>query len=280
MGGVARVAEMIQELRGAARAGSRSAAELEEIAQGARGLRMTEWEAGLAQSRSGLQRVGREAEMVEVEAGANEARGLFDRRVAGQIAEEQVVREMEVAQRGMWDKTKDFAKVLGIEVMKGFAMGLGFEIAITAWHAIVEKLSGNDKENFQRKIDACDNANKVLPKILDDWNTWLTTHFAERDTFGTIEVSSITISKFQTFQASKSSLVTIQTEEVIPALTIAARSINALGLTPLIEKLQKMSEHMLKIAKAITNDYQAMQAKQLQDHTSEIQGVLDKLKAA
>lgn len=275
------VAEMIQAIRGTGRVGARTAEELRLLSEGSRGLKMTEWETALASSRSGLQRAGRQTELVEAEAGAAEGKELFSKQVAGKIDAAAAAKEMEAAEKGMWEKTKDFAKVLAVEALKGFAMGLGMEGAMTVWHAVMENLTGSEKDDFKRKMDACDNANKVVSKIMEEWNTWLMTHFGDRDTFGTLKAgSSVTVSKFQVFQASKGALVKIQVDEVVPALGTASRAINSLGLTPLIEKLKKLCTEMLKVSDAIKNDYPEMQAKELKDHKEEIQGVLKALEAA
>jgi hypothetical protein len=82
------------------------------------------------------------------------------------------------------------------------------------------------------------------------------------------------------FQAAKSDLVKFQTEEVAPALTTAARAVNVLGFTPLIEKLEELCNKILEVSNAIASDYAEMRAKDLQDHKTEIEGVLKTLKAA
>jgi len=256
------------------------AVEIEEVAQGARGLKMAEWEAAAAESRGGLRSAGREAEAAEAEAGAKSANELFSKEMAGEVSAEAAATEMKAAELGMWSKAKDFGKVLAMELLKGAALGLGMEAGMAAWHAVLDKLMGSEKDAFKGKMDACDGAYKTLQPVLTDWNAWLTTHYPDRDSFGTIHAGSVTISKFQVFQAAKSDLVKFQTDEVAPALTTATRTVNALGFTPLIEKLKMLCDKMLEVSNAIATDYAEMVAKELKDHKTEIEGVLSTLKAA
>ncbi|KAK7216001.1 hypothetical protein V2G26_004004 [Clonostachys chloroleuca] len=96
--------------------------------------------------------------------------------------------------------------------------------------------------HLQAQDDACDGAYKKLQPVLTNWDACLTTHYLDRQSFGTIRAGGVTISKFQA-------------DEIAPALTTATRAVNALGFTPLIEKLEELCNKMLEASNAIVIDY-------------------------
>lgn len=182
-----------------------------------------------------------------------------------------------VASRGLWTSAKTFGKWAAKEAAKGALMYAGFKAAEVVMHK-----EAADKPTPQNKA-ALALASKItkgfskLEATMHDWNDWTTKNFNNKNSYGTIRVGPLPMSRFQVFNMNLSNLSNTRQNKVGPLLIAANKSHKVEDFNTLKTAVVEFAKEMQKVSKDIKDNNTSMVNAGLADHQADIDAALEEL---
>ena len=173
----------------------------------------------------------------------------------------------------------DFGKAMGMEAARGSAFEDGANCVRTVMTALTNQ--NPTPENAQRAetIAEVKKTNETLFSIADDWMNWLSMHFGQQDSFGTVSVFGIDVTLFQVLQDKFSSLSAIQQGKVAPAMTKALQNKTLEAANAVVRADMELVNAMMGISAEVKGREQQMMAAGLKDYSADICAALISLQS-
>ncbi|KAK1756200.1 hypothetical protein QBC47DRAFT_460059 [Echria macrotheca] len=122
----------------------------------------------------------------------------------------------------IWGNKLAYAKAAGIEVGKGAFFTAGMKAFESTWKSIFETNPTPVNKRRVAIIQAVNKQRKIITVILKEWQTWMTEHFDNRESYGHISVEGVNIGIFQILQNKISVAREYDESAVQRALELAA----------------------------------------------------------
>ncbi|KAF5005676.1 hypothetical protein FDECE_7910 [Fusarium decemcellulare] len=120
------------------------------------------------------------------------------------------------------------------------------------------------------KVQKTAEAVAALHTTTSSWIQWSTAHYDKRDSYGSVDVTGISVTRFAILQASVGSLTGMLNSTVAPALEDFNKSKSAGDLDNLRSKLLAYGQKVKGQSDTIANNDQAMVADGLQPHQADV----------
>lgn len=218
-----------------------------------------------------------EADVAEDAAGQTPAQAMEEG--ANEITEDvtegttSIAEKMKGAMKWMWNSKWKFAKFVGMETAKGALFYAGMK-ALEKIMAKDSATTPKSPELTQRLaiIKGCNKAGDVLNPIITEWRAWLTKHFDQRESYGSVAIPDmdVTVSRYQILQNKLSSFDAAQ-DTIHPLVTAANKTKDVASAQALLAKWKEYVASVLKLTLDIRDKEPQMVKDELKDHNADIQ---------